>query len=303
MKKWAFLVHYRDEQDKEELKKVFGKIPKDICVLSTASDGGIFVLIPQSPEELLMKPKASQKIILEAVNFASNLGATVVGFGELTASLTSGGRYLLGKAEKQSLIMTSGNSLTAAVVFSEVFLLSEKMNNPSIGIVGATGSVGTAVSQYLSKEKKKRTLLIARNKTKLSLLSKEVGSDYSVKLEDLKTMDIVVVLISGIGNIIKREYIGNKTIIYDATQPRNVNPEIFKNVSDVSFVEGGLVYNSGTELNFNFNLPDNKVFACWAETKLLTQTNKKFYSEELTGRTNYITATSLFKEAKRYGYV
>lgn len=300
MRNWAFLVHYRNEQDKEELKKAFGEVPREIKILSRASDGGYFILIPRSPEELLATPNASRRIILEAANYASNLGVSVIGLGELTASLTGGGKYLLNKVNKNPLI-TSGNSLTAAIVFSEVFSISEKMNNPLIGIVGATGSVGTAVSQFLAKKKKKRVLLFARNERKLSNLSQKVGGEYSLNLEDLTKVDIVVVLVSGNGNIINPEHISDNTVIYDATQPKNVNPFILEGKKDVSLIEGGLIKNPGVNLNFEFNLPLGMVYSCWVETKLLTQTTKRFTSKKLTGKTDYKISQKILKEAKKYG--
>lgn len=302
-KNWAFLVHYRNGRDKKCLIEAFGVIPDKITVLSRASDGGFFILIPQSPEELLEKPKEAQKTITEATSFAQELGVSVIGLGELTSPLTGGGKYLLNRVSSD-VIITSGNSLTAGVVFSDVLKISEKTDkkNPVIGIVGATGSVGCAVTKFFD-DHKKNLFLFARNETKLSLLARESRAEYSSDLKDLKKTDIVVVLISGTGNIIEPHHLKEDAIIYDITQPRNVNPSIKETMKGITLIEGGYVKNPGIELGFDFNLPNGNVFACWAETKLLTQTEEHFCSEDLTGKASHIIASQLYEEAKKYGYI
>lgn len=310
-KKWSFIVHPRDQND---IKVAFGNafiislikkfLPK-FKVLSEeyifGSDGQILV-IPIMPDEMYKVPHKMQKLVLETVLGAWNSGSKVVGLGELTSCFTNGGNWLLKQRDFSNLLITTGNNLTAGVVFKEAKILLEKKRsqgiNPLIAVVGATGSVGSAVSKLLSAEGYK-LLLIARNKTKLSDL-KCKDAVMSVNIEDAYAAEIILLLTSSKDVIINADSIHRDTIIYDITQPSNFDDT---RRSDLQYIQGGLVTNFSEDLRVNakLRLPVGKIYSCLAETALLSNDNLGLASEQLTGNAEPDIALSLLNLAERFG--
>ena len=99
-----------------------------------------------------------------AVDRAVALGADVVGLGALTATVTAGGATL---RERSDIAVTNGNAFTAAIVEDQIRMLLPRVSGraarPHIAVVGATGSVGTAVTRLLARDPAgARLTLIAR---------------------------------------------------------------------------------------------------------------------------------------------
>jgi len=293
MKKWAFLVHPRDRYD---LKVAYGysrktvlKLFPDPRILSKIdgfAEGGFLIVLPFLPEDMYKYPKKTRLKIFEGVNFAQTKGVSVIGLGELTAPFTYGGRWLLDKISSKILV-TNGNTLTAGIVAREVDIILEEFSDGAlIGIVGATGSIGSAVTHLLA-EKKRNLLLVARNEMKLVQLVERVRSHtkvaYTTNLQMLTKVDIVLVLTSGSGSIIKPEYLKSRAIVYDITQPSNVSDDLLEVRPDVTLIKGGLVTNPGIKLGTDLRLPNGTLFACLAETVLLAEKDFGLSSFSLTG--------------------
>lgn len=320
MKKWAFIIHPRDMVD---MGKLNGHIPKFINhwivkrmgphvishVISEESEGwliGCFLF----PDQFYSLPLSFvQNKILKSVLFAKQLGAKVIGLGELTSPFTFGGRWLTRKVP--ALLITNGNSLTAAVVAKETERIFQSMNSKSkeiwIAIVGATGSVGNAVSQML---KEKNLILVARNTQKLEKLRSFVLLNdnrviVSTRLKDIEIADLVIVLTSAAEAIIRPEYLKPASVVYDITQPSNVTPQIAKKRPDIIVVKGGLMRKTGLELNFDMRIPEETVFACLAETIVLSEisSTELFSQPDLVRQAAKVNvAEKIFALAKEYGF-
>lgn len=319
MKKWTFIIHPRDMVD---MGKLNGHVPKFINhwlvkrmephvishVTSEESEGwlvGCFLF----PDQFYNLPLSFvQNKILKSVLFAKQLGAKVIGLGELTSPFTFGGRWLTRKVP--DLLVTNGNSLTAAVVAKETERISQSMNSKSeetwIAIVGATGSVGNTVSQIL---KEKNLILVARNTRKLEKLRSIVLPSnnrvtVSTRIEDIKIADLVIVLTSAAEAIIRPEYLKPASIVYDITQPSNVASQITKKRPDITVIKGGLMRKTGLELNFDMRIPRETAFACLAETIVLGEipSTKLFSQSDLVGQAKVNVAEKIFALAKEYGF-
>jgi len=318
MRKWAFIIHPRDRED---MKKLNGYIPRFVFrqvvkrmgprivshVTSEKSEGwlvGCFLF----PDQFYKLPlNFVRKKILDSVLFAKQLGAKVIGLGELISPFTSGGRWLTRKVP--DVLITNGNSLTASVVVEETERIFRLINSKSgeiwIAVVGATGSIGSAVSRML---KEKNLLLVARNVQRLEKLRSLILPNnnrvvISNDIKDIKIADLVIVLTSAAETIIKPEYLKPGSIVYDITQPSNLSPEITKE-KDVVIVKGGLMRKIGLELKFDMRIPEETAFACLVETIVLAEKydSQLFSQSELVGQVKTGVARRLLVLAKKSGF-
>jgi predicted amino acid dehydrogenase len=233
-------------------------------------------------KQMLEKKDLAKKRIFQAIKKAEKLGAKVIGLGALTSPITNGGIDLIDEVDAR---ITNGNTLTAAVVFYHTkILINQNPHIKKIAIVGATGSVGRAISKLMSKTfDGKKYLLFARTEKNLLKLIEEMRKTtpkekiqgYLNDLSKLNKADLIIVTTSAADAFIKKEHLKKGVTIYDITQPRNVDTSILKNRPDVFFIEGGLVQIPSLEAKLPFGLPSKTVFACFAETVLLAAENYK----------------------------
>jgi predicted amino acid dehydrogenase len=98
-----------------------------------------------------------------------------------------------------------------------------------------------------------------------------VSSDYKY----LHDYDIVMTGTNSLKSFIDSEHLKEDALVIDIGVPRNVNPQIQENRKDVQLLLGGLValpsleQQKGIDSSF-FPLEKNEIFACMAETLLLT---------------------------------
>ncbi len=299
MKKWAFIVHPRDVFDLKVASSSLGRTilrllspkiaisifnaPRVLCSVNGIAGDGILVTVPILPATMYQRPKYARQKILEAVNLGMKNGCQIVGLGELTAPFTDGGRWLLDKIPPDILI-TTGNSLTAGNSAND--LLDISSGKDLIALIGATGSIGSAVAKILAQEGK-NLLLVARNEKKLKLMAKECGCHYSTAIDDIRNADVIGVFTSSSELLISSDHLKHNAVVYDITQPSNVDEgTIGQEREDVAFVKGGLIFANGIRIGADLRLPEGKMFSCLAETIVLANNGLNFSSYELTGPVN-----------------
>ena len=326
-KKFAFLVHPRSSA-RMDMKKVFlpfSLVPEKILAglikkmpplvrgksfYETENGGkeliGWIIVVPLTGEHFFRLPR---KFILEkiiaAVQKAKDLGADIVGLGELIAPFTHGGIDLVEKIP--NIHITTGNSLTAAVVVEQVKKIAQikgiQLQNSRVAIVGATGSVGSGVS-YLMAELNIPILLVARGKVKLELLKKrlekeigDVNCKISTSILDIKEAEIVILTTSRVGRVLDKECLSPNTIIYDITQPRNVLEDIQKDRKDIIVIDGGIIDTPPIDYGLDIGLLPRQAYACLAETILLALTGEV---ENIVGAASPLKGKKLLQTMKKY---
>lgn len=115
---------------------------------------GEFILVPRRAEELkTMTPRQALNEVLEAAKVAKKRGAKIVGLGAYTSVVTQGGLALRGRDLPP---MTSGNSYTAVAARQSVRLAAIdrgwSLQRRAIGILGAGGAIGSALSVLLARD-------------------------------------------------------------------------------------------------------------------------------------------------------
>lgn len=296
---FAFLIHSRDWTDVAHKFKIAKYLPKSwvewwclhwppivVSKITGLIDKerkeakGWLIGIPMTAKQMMENRELAKKRIVQAIKKAEKLGAKIVGLGAFTSSLTHGGLDLI---DKTNVKITTGNALTVGVALSHIQeIIKNHPHIQKIGVVGATGSIGQAITKILAKNfSEKEFFLFARTKENLDNLLKEVLSispgahlkEFSNNLEGLKEVDLIIVATSSPEAFIKSEYLKNSTIIYDITQPRNISLVEAQKKPDVKIYDGGLIIIPQLINELSLGLPSKTLFACLAETILLALEN------------------------------
>jgi len=205
------------------------------------------------------------------------------------------GGYLVGNINRDDIALVykisaygnpsaeDGNALTAAMTMDGIKRSAQLkkilMNESTVAVVGATGSIGEAVSLFLAKEDMAKELIIIGRTpehldTLLLKLKKISNSNFRITISTdvsiIKKADVVIVATSSRDALIKEHDLKKNALIYDITQPQNVSISIKDKRKDILVVDGAIVQlpdNAGPR--FNIGLPYGTTFACLAETMIL----------------------------------
>ena len=178
--------------------------------------------------------------------------------------------------------MTNGNAFTAAIVEDQIRMLlprvAERAGRPHIAVVGASGSVGTAVTKLLARDPAgTRLTLIARTAPRVNALAAAIAADVEVSvahtIDAVRDADLVVLLTASADALLGAEHLAPGAVVLDATQPRNTSPGLAVERPDVLVVDGGIVSIPSLRITGgDIGLPDGRSYACFAETAILALT-------------------------------
>jgi predicted amino acid dehydrogenase len=288
--RFSFLVHPRTRlaEDLARVWQPLGRVPEPVydlalrrfplapLTLATVEVAGArlgqVILVPFGARHLLADPRTGARRVAAAVDRAVALGSDVVGLGGLTAPVTRGGLSLM---ERTDIAVTNGNAYTAAVVHQQLRDALATAPLGRVAVVGATGSVGAAVTRLLAREREAAELtLIGRRVDRLGALAKEVVPRVPVAVAtDLAAAgdsDVVVLLTASADSLLQPQHLRRGATVVDATQPRNTSPDLLATRPDVRLLDGGIVTVPSLRLRGgNIDLPPGQVYACLAETMLL----------------------------------
>jgi fatty aldehyde-generating acyl-ACP reductase len=297
--RFAFLIHPRTNiaEDLASVHPLLGKVPNDwyekalaklpvkpwvqnqIIATDTGEILGECIVVPLTPAQLLGRDRKLVELRMnQAIELAKSRGAELIGLGALTAPAMSGGRKL---AKREDVGVTNGNAFTASATVEAIQRMAASLEHkPRIALVGATGSVGAAVTKTLAAfDTAESYVLIGRNQKKLNELLEICGSERSITSQDMAACvdaDIVVLMTSATDTLLKSEHLKQNAIVIDDTQPRNTTPEMLAERPDVVLIDGGLVATEGlNRKGRTIGLPANISFACLAETALLALSGHK----------------------------
>ena len=258
------------------------------------SKNGFVVAIPMTARLMLKdKNRAKRKILRAIKSLNKKYGIKYFGLGALTSSVSSGGEDFVKDefVKNNEIYLTNGNALTALASFDALCKIMQEQEDRirTIAVLGATGSIGSALSKMIAKEFDIDELIIlGRTKSNLDalfeLLQDEKPDKLKVKIstniDELHNADLSTIATSAQSAIVEFEHIKDGAIVYDITQPRNISKDVAKRLKEeksAMVYSGGLVYNPNTEKRARFQnfLPDNSQFACFTETALVAEENIK----------------------------
>jgi fatty aldehyde-generating acyl-ACP reductase len=329
---FAFIVHPRDIRDVCIMYPAARYVPKPIlyCILRlhwpvrvapvrgvTSPEGreltGWIVSCPVTAPQMLNDKLMAGRKIRQAVRLASLYGAKRLGLGALTASLSKGGTDL---PIDSGVCVTTGRLYTIINIvdlFRRVCtVMGVTPGTVQVGIVGAAGSIGAGVAQYLAKEGCMRFLLIDLSQKKEDMreiesyiqeLNPKAEVQSASTLDLLQTCDVVVTATNRPDALVSRRHVRPGTVLIDDAQPTDVEKSLMTD-STYLVLEGGVVQTQGITMPHLFGLQNrNDVFSCLAELLILAHTDTKEHSA--VGRSlrlDFAAVTSLQQHASAMGF-
>jgi len=294
---FAFLLHPRNTDDiirkypftkilpEFVLIKIFNYLPSMVV---SSIEGlkdekgeerrGIVLSIPLLPKQMLQDKNNAKKIVIKAIKKARSLGARHVGLGAFTSVVTSGGLDVKNKIP--GIHITNGNAFTAYISYLGLNKLIKKHpeKKPTISIVGATGSIGSVITELLIEEGNfKKLYIIGKTPSRIKELLQRFSSSthyskvFDRSLEDaLPESDIILIATSADGAVVNVNNLKRGAFVYDITQPKNISSELLAD-SNIEVFEGGIVkLPKGVKVSNYIGTAKSEVFACLAETLLLS---------------------------------
>lgn len=230
-----------------------------------------------------MPREQAEREVRRAVELARDRGARIVGLGAYTAVVTRGGLQLtdLGVA------ITTGNSYTVVSAQEAVALAAERLglrlNEATVAVVGATGSIGRALALLLAAEAGKLILVGNQAHPEPSLrrlrhvaeAAMEAGHHPEFELTvdvdaALAQADVVVTATSSTLELVRPENVKAGAIVLDMSRPPNVAGRMQAERPDVLVIDGGVVEVPGRPyMGFNFGFERGLAYACMSETMML----------------------------------
>lgn len=127
---------------------------------------GEFIIVPRTAGELAQMPYYDAiSEIKAAARMAKERGAKIIGLGAYTSVVTRGGLYL---KDDELPALTTGNSYTAVAakqsIEAALEMAGRDLATSCVTVVGATGSIGRAISILLSQDVEK--LILVGNPTR-----------------------------------------------------------------------------------------------------------------------------------------
>jgi len=247
--------------------------------------------------------------IIETGKIGQELGAKIVGLGAFSSIVGDAGITI---AKNLDIAVTTGNSYTVATALEgtkeAARLMGKDFSKCKALIVGATGSIGSAIVRILADEVAKITM-VARRLGPLEELAQEMLKEGKCEVEvsrdirsALREADIVLTVTSALEFIIEPEYLKPGAVVCDVARPRNVSREVAEKRNDVLVIEGGVINIPGdVDFGFNFGFPPKTSYACMAETMILALDGR--YENFSLGRTLELEKIKLISElAKKHGF-
>ncbi|MGT2427336.1 NAD(P)-binding domain-containing protein [Amnibacterium kyonggiense] len=321
--RFAFLIHPRTDpsEDLALINPVLGLIPGRVVEKAmrklplkpwvhstvTAADRpdevlGDVIALPLTPTMLLGDDRALiARRVDQAIDLAVARGATVLGLGALTAPATAGGAKL---RRRTDIGVTNGNAYTAAVTAAAVERIAAGMTErPVVALVGANGSVGTAVARVLGASGVAEELvLVGRTPAALAALAGDLDATWSTEMAACRRADVVVLMTSAAGAVLTAEHLKLGAVVLDDTQPRNSSPALAVERPDVTILDGGVVATPGLlRTGHGIGLPVASSFACLAESSLLALADHRGHGT--IGRPSLDQVARVQGLAQRFGHL
>jgi predicted amino acid dehydrogenase len=246
--------------------------------LTGAETEGWFIGCPLSPRMMLTQPlEVVYDKIVRCGQIAQELGAEIIGLGAFTSVVGDGGITI---ASRLNIAVTTGNSYTVATAIEAAALGAQQMGvameDATVAIVGAAGSIGRTCAEALAPQAK-TMLLLGRDAARLTPIAEQlqplargevrVSDDLA---RDLPSADVIITVTSAVDAVIYPKDLKSGAVVVDVARPRDVSVRVARERDDVLVIEGGLVEVPGAvDFGFNFGFPPRMAYACMSETMML----------------------------------
>lgn len=276
----------------------------------------IGVMCPMFPEEIIFSKERALKKVAHSVQYAIKQGANFIVLAGFTSIIGNQGQEVKKRLGRYAnVVITSGNTLTAALCLKGIRNALRVMNRASMGvttIVGATGDIGSVCAKMLAS-KSKKIILCSRNIDLNSQLYIDIKEKYNPNVfveKDIKTAvadaDVVLIATSSFIPLIDLRDIKSNTILCDVSLPYNISMDRNEKRSDIFVFDGGKAKLSKDK---NINLKKWAAFTnnyesipgCLAEGLLLGLEDEKVDFSIGRGNISEEKINLIFKMAESHG--
>lgn len=321
----SFLKHmpaeWNDSFDRMAAKAppfVHGHIKHILSAETGREINGIIYALPATPKVLKNADPEEIYEKIEGICYdAANRGAKIIGLGAYTKIVGDQGITI---NQNSPIPVTTGNSLSASATLWALNDVVKKMHlmnqDPNTGlvdgmamVVGATGSIGQVSAKLLALVFKRLCLVAPRMnrlqelKQSIEALSPRCEITIATDANELAGVaDVLVTATSAFDHkVVDVMKLKPGAVVCDCSRPLDFDIEDAKKRPDVLIIESGEVNLPGpVELTCDLGLPGNTVYACLAETALLTLENQ--YEPFTMGRDiEWNKVKQIYKMARRHG--
>jgi predicted amino acid dehydrogenase len=225
--------------------------------------------------------------LVAAAEDAHRNGALIIGLGAYTKVIGDSGITV---ARRSPIPVTTGNSYSAAATLWAARVVVERLGFVSpllvdgrlrmkVMVVGATGSIGRVSAQLLSLVADEVVIVAPRADKLLELRDEILAMSPQTEVlvrtdpnEELPDTDLVVTATSNQrGQVLDIMRVRPGAVICDCSRPLDIRAEDARRRPDVLVIESGEIDLPGAvRMNVDIGLPKPSVYACLAETVLLT---------------------------------
>jgi len=207
-----------------------------------------FIMVPFLPE---MKDISLKKVIEkidDALSISVQCGCKVAALGAFTSIVLQGKEE--DYAKKHEIKITSGNALTAAGIIRSVEKCARDfgvdLSDSTIGIIGASGDIGSSCATYFGN-KVKKMILTAKSKNSLEIFYENKKDFLQCEIElstnnafAVKNSNIIIFVTSSYVPMFNQDDFLGGTIVCDASAPQNVYTKMPLR-KDVFIYHGGIL--------------------------------------------------------------
>jgi len=233
-----------------KIKAIYDYIPPrgifkmHVKSLTGIETNGLYIDTFIAPDKLnTQNLRANIQKVKDAVKVVHNLNIKMAILGGFTSLLLEGN---FKDFEDYDMVLTTGNSLTSAYVVKGLEKAASElgisMSQSNLLVIGATGDIGMACTNYL-KGKVNRLLLCARNMNRLKTFGQKLLDEghevkYSSDLSELAPEADLIISVASSSEIAITS-LKPKVIICDAGYPKNLEDKVEK-VPGVFLFHGGM---------------------------------------------------------------
>lgn len=274
---------------------------------------GYLISLGATPRQMMQhKPRFTYDLLNQSAHLAERLGARIMGLGAFTSVVGDAGITV---AHEADIAITSGNSLTVAATLETAKIAVRAMGRDDlthgrIMIIGATGSIGSALAR-LAAQATKDVVLVSIEPEKLidlkRLIEREtpgcrvVIATHSAELAG--ECGLILTATSAFGQrVIDVTRCAPGAVICDVARPPDINAAEAALRPDVLVIESGEVLIPGeVEIGYDIGLPPKTVYACLAETSLLAM-DGRFEDYTLGRNITPERVKEIYRLYKKHGY-
>jgi acetylornithine/succinyldiaminopimelate/putrescine aminotransferase/predicted amino acid dehydrogenase len=197
--------------------------------------------IPMDALSILQDPERALGYIYQAVDMAAEWGARIVGLGSMTGIVGGRGTAV---AERSSIAVTTGNSLTAYTALQNLFEATDEagidLRDETVVVVGIPGSIASVIATLLGPHCGRLLLVGRRFSGPAQRLATQLGVEFCTDIVQALKQSRVIVTATSTGGCIDQAWLRAGSMVIDVGVPTDIRGTSAER-DDALVLTGGLV--------------------------------------------------------------